>query len=100
MKRPHQSSELSTVLMRRCIIILLTRFYSDREIIQDCLDLRSRLNELSKMNHIIIQFNENIYLHGEFMRQINKLKSKTEDVERTSTDTPRDAELLEARYDS
>jgi hypothetical protein len=49
------------------------------------------------MNHIIIQFNDNGHLLGEFLRQIGKLKIKTDDIIRTSTEMPRDAELLEAR---
>ena len=70
---------------------------SDREIIGDCHELYSRLIDLSKMNHVILQFNDNDSLYGEFTRQISKLKLKSDDIERTATEIPRDAELLEAR---
>ncbi|CAF1227161.1 unnamed protein product [Adineta steineri] len=70
----------------------------DRDIIDDSNDLRSRLYDLSKMNHVITQFNENGNLLGEFSRQIDKLKLRTDDIIRASSQMPRDAELLEARY--
>jgi hypothetical protein len=49
------------------------------------------------MNHIIIQFNDNRYLLGEFTHHIGKLKLKIDDIKRASMGMPRDAELLEAR---
>jgi hypothetical protein len=49
------------------------------------------------MNHAVTQFNENGNLLGEFIRQIEKLKIKTDDIIRVSAQMPRDAELLEAR---
>ena len=49
------------------------------------------------MNHVVTQFNENGNLLGEFIRQIEKLKIKTDDIIRASAHMPRDAELLEAR---
>lgn len=77
--------------------LIFNRLCSDREIIKDSTDLHSRLFDLSKMNHIIIQFNDRGYLYGEFTRQISKLKLKITDLERISNDVPRDAELLEAK---
>ncbi len=50
------------------------------------------------MNHVVTQFNENGNLLDEFTRQIGKLKTKTNDIIRVSAQMPRDAELLEARY--
>ena len=73
------------------------RFCCDREIIDDSKELHSRLFDLSKMNHAVTQFNENSNILGEFIRQIEKLKVKTDDVIRVSAQMPRDAELLEAR---
>ncbi|CAF3093506.1 unnamed protein product, partial [Rotaria sp. Silwood2] len=70
----------------------------DREIVDDSNNLHSRLLDLSKMNHVIIQFNENGHLLNEFIRQIDKLKINTDYIFRTSNHIPRDAELLEARY--
>lgn len=49
------------------------------------------------MNHVVTQFHENGNLLGEFIRQIEKFKIKTDDIIRVSTQMPRDAELLEAR---
>jgi len=49
------------------------------------------------MNHIILHFNDNGYLLGDFTRHIGKLKLKIDDIKRASTEIPRDAELLEAR---
>jgi hypothetical protein len=49
------------------------------------------------MNHVVTQFNENGNLLNDFIRQIEKLKIKTNDIIRTSAQMPRDAELLEAR---
>jgi hypothetical protein len=51
------------------------------------------------MNHVMTQFNENGSLLGEFTRQIDKLRIKTDNIIRASAQMPRDAELLEARYD-
>jgi hypothetical protein len=76
------------------------RLCCDREIIDDSNELHSRLSDLSKMNHVVTQFNENGNLLGEFIRQIDKLKIKTDDIIRVSAQMPRDAELLEARYES
>lgn len=73
------------------------RLCCDRDIIDDSNDFHSRLYDLSKMNHVITQFNENGNLLGEFVRQIDKLKSKTNDIIRVSAQMPRDPELLEAR---
>jgi hypothetical protein len=79
------------------LIFIYHRLCSDLELINDSNDLYFRLLDLSKMNHIIIQFNDNGYLLGDFKRQISKLKLKIDDVKQTSTEIPRDAELLEAR---
>ena len=49
------------------------------------------------MKHVVVQFNENGQFLPEFRRQIEKLKSKSNDVSRASAQMPRDAELLEAR---
>jgi len=49
------------------------------------------------MNHIINQLNSNGHLLGELTRHIEKFKLRINHVERTSTEMPRDAELLEAR---
>jgi len=49
------------------------------------------------MNHVVTQFNENGNLLNDFIRQIEKLKIKTDDIVRISAQMPRDAELLEAR---
>jgi hypothetical protein len=76
----------------------MNRFCCDREIIDDSKDLNARLFDLSKMNHVVTQFNENGNLLGEFTRQIDKLKIKTDSVIQASAQMPRDAELLEARY--
>lgn len=80
------------------MFLLLNRLLSDREIVDDSKDLHSRLFDLSKMNHVITQFNENGNLLSEFTCQIDKLKIKTDSIMRTSSHMPRDAELLEARY--
>ena len=71
--------------------------YCDRELIDDSNDLYSRLFDLSKMNHIIIQFNDNGYLLADFIRQLGKLKLKTDDIKRASTEIAHDTELLEAK---
>lgn len=49
------------------------------------------------MNHAVTQFRENGNFLGEFIRQIEKLKMKTDDIARLSAQMPRDAELLEAK---
>jgi hypothetical protein len=49
------------------------------------------------MKHIIIQFNDNGHLLGEFIHHIGKLKLKIDDIKRDSMEIPRNAELLEAR---
>ena len=49
------------------------------------------------MNHIIIQFNDNGYLFGDFTHHLGKLKLKIDDIKRVCIDIPRNAELLEAR---
>lgn len=49
------------------------------------------------MNHVKTQFKENGNLLGEFTKQIDRLKMKADDIIRSSTQIPRDAELLEAR---
>ncbi|UJR13566.1 hypothetical protein I4U23_000579 [Adineta vaga] len=72
----------------------------DREIVDDANNLHSRLFDLSQMNHVKTQFYENGNLLGEFSRQLEKLKLKTNDIIRASAQMPRDAELLEARYSS
>ena len=77
--------------------ILFIRLCSDRELIENSNDLHTRLLNLSKMNHVIVQLNDHGYLLGEFTRHIGKLKLKIDDIKRASTDIPRDAELLEAR---
>lgn len=74
------------------------RFFCDRDIITDATDLHSRLFDLSQMNHVINQFNELGHLITDFHRQIEKLKTKIDDIRRVSCQMPRDAELLEARY--
>lgn len=56
-----------------------------------------RLCDLSRMNHVIIQFNDHGYLLGEFTRHLGKLKLKIDDIKQASMEMPRDAELLEAR---
>ncbi|CAF4495520.1 unnamed protein product [Rotaria sp. Silwood1] len=76
----------------------LVRLCCDREIVDDSNNLHSRLFDLSKMNHVVTQFNENGYLLNEFTRQLDKLKIKTDYILRTTEHIPRDAELLEARY--
>jgi 23S rRNA maturation-related 3'-5' exoribonuclease YhaM len=86
--------------MNFLIRIFSIRLCCDREIIDDSNELHSRLSDLSKMNHVVTQFNENGNLLGEFIRQIDKLKIKTDDIIRVSAQMPRDAELLEARYES
>ena len=73
------------------------RLCSDRQIIDDANDLHSRLFDLSQMNHVVTQFHDNGNLLGEFIRQIEKFKIKTDDIIRVSSQMPRDAELLEAR---
>jgi hypothetical protein len=78
--------------------LFLNRLCCDRDIIDDSNDLHSRLFDLSKMNHVVTQFNENGNLLGEFTRQIDKLKIKTDSIIQASAQMPRDAELLEARY--
>ncbi|CAF1447142.1 unnamed protein product [Adineta steineri] len=75
-----------------------TRLCIEHELVNDLNILHSRLYDLSKMNHIIILFNDNGYFLGEFMNQLNKLKLKIDDVKRTSNEMPRDSELLEAKY--
>ena len=82
------------------VTLLACRLCCDRDIITDCHDLYSRLFELSKMNHIIIQFNDYGYLHGELTRQLSRLSLKIDALEQTSSEIPRDAELLEARYET
>lgn len=79
------------------VALLVCRLCCDRDIITDCHDLYSRLLELSKMNHIVIQLNDYGYLYGEFTRHINRLNLKIVALEQTSSEVPRDAELLEAR---
>ncbi len=79
------------------LLLLLFRLCCDRDIIDDSNDLHSRLYDLSKMNHVVTQFNENGNLLNDFIRQIEKLKIKTDDIVRISAQMPRDAELLEAR---
>ena len=49
------------------------------------------------MKHVIIKFNDHAYLFTELLRQIEKFKSKIDDVQRASTDLPLDDELLEAK---
>jgi hypothetical protein len=73
------------------------RLCCDRELINDSNDLYSRLLDLSKMNHIIIQFNDHGHLLGEFTCQLDKLKFKIHDIKRTSSEISYDPELLEAR---
>ena len=82
---------------KKNICFLSFRFCCDRDIINDANDLHSRLFDLSQMNHVIEQFNEYGHLLTDFTRQIEKLKCKTDDILRASTQMPRDAELLEAR---
>ncbi len=77
--------------------LLCYRLCCDRELINDSNDLYTRLSDLSKMNHIILHFNDNGYLLGDFTRHIGKLKLKIDNIKRASTEIPRDAELLEAR---
>ncbi len=78
-------------------LFVRSRLYCDRELINDSNALYSRLFDLSKMNHFIIQFNDNGYFLGEFTRHLGKLKLKIDDIKRASTEIPRDAELLEAK---
>ncbi|CAF0753602.1 unnamed protein product [Rotaria sordida] len=74
------------------------RLCHDSDLINDFNDLYIRLFDLSKMKHIIKQFNDNDYLFDEFIRQIGKLKLKIDDIKRARIEIPRHAELLEARY--
>ena len=69
----------------------------DRELIDDSNDLYIRLTDLSKMNHVVKQLNENGCLLGELTRHLGKFQGKIVDIKRASTEIPRDAELLEAR---
>lgn len=72
-------------------------FYSDREVIDESNHVYTCLINLTQMNHIINQLNSNGHLLGELTRHIEKFKLRINHVERTSTEMPRDAELLEAR---
>lgn len=74
------------------------RLCCDRDIIGDSNSLHSRLSDLSHMNHVVTQFRENGNFLGEFIHQIEKLKMKTDDIARLTSQMPRDADLLEARY--
>lgn len=99
MKRFNQSGKEDAGLPLHSFVdeLCLLRLCCDREIATDATDLHSRLFDLSQMNHVVVQFNENGHLLADFTRQIDKLQSKSNDISRASTQMPRDAELLEAR---
>lgn len=73
------------------------RSCSDRELLNDSSVLYSRLFDLSKMNHIITQFNASGHFLGEFSCQLNKLKLKIDAIRRATMERPRDSALLEAK---
>lgn len=75
-----------------------TILYSDRELIDESNRIHTHLVNLCQMNHIINQLNTHGHVLGELIRHTEKFKFRINDVERTSTEMPRDAELLESRY--
>ncbi|CAF0725633.1 unnamed protein product [Adineta ricciae] len=71
---------------------------NDRDLVNDATVLHTRLFDLSKMSHIITQFDDNGYFLGEFTHQLHKFKLKIDAIRLVNARTPRDPELLEAKY--
>jgi hypothetical protein len=88
---------LAIVRWPRLVSCPSSRLCCDRDIVADVNDLHSRLVDLRRMSHIVAQFHNKGNLLGDFIRQVDKLKVKVDDVVRASLEMPRDAELLEAR---
>lgn len=70
---------------------------NDRDLVNDSTVLYTRLFDLSKMNHIITQFNDNGYFLGEFTHQLHKFKLKIDAIKLVNARTSRDPEILEAK---